>query len=544
MSKELINEKVIISSDKGILFGMNVPKEDTTRDRHHFVNRKQDRFTISTRFYSRGVNHLNNKWEKWRTLYSLSFTLKIPAGVKVKEPRLNIFYTGYAFGSFSNGVKNITRSPITYLNSLVSNSDFTELLISELQDLYRRTTGKPCDISVSTLEDDLKRLAYPSFKYLQEDFSGKKEIPLFAADVLRNKDAVSFSRALFTKDKEVAVEFLNHTDTLSVKKLGFLLMSRSIINDKERFEKIVLGSFIPLQKQERWQYRQLSFVDKNMSYDDLLIMRRFLKYLPREARMNVLLSLSHHSDLLLQLKAWNNDKSVINGIDYTFIKSWDDVYTSIDDALGRIKEKREGDVSLDDISKLLSKIFGEEFVENKNFRNETTSFQMGVSYYTINEFQQSIKLPVRWGWIDPNSLVVSIIQSDIYTPYKPIMEQKKSPKSPSIDLSYSAFYYLYSKLQEQAIIDLEKHKMDPNEKNVRSYIDILLHTSFEYGFARYKGKIPSPFYRLQKIGMSKKRMLFMLKYKVPVYNALEMNDVPFDWLPKMIGLKEEHDTSF
>lgn len=527
--------------------GLPFPKDaDFNVDRHLFVNRKIDRFTISCRYLAKGTNSLQKKWSKWRTSFALSFTLKQPK--ESKEIRLNVFLTGHGFSRFSSsptGVRNITRQLEVYLLSLPG--ELKKVAVEEIEDLYNRMQeeyAKP--VTVEHFAENIRDLAYPSNNILED-----KSVPLFAGELLRARNRKDIAKFLFSKDKNIREQFANDTFTLSVEKLGYALLTKNIIPDAERY-KFLLNSESKKESPRYKTFGKDTIFEPNLSYDSLITLTRFLKKLPLENRRAVLKSETLYG-IVEEVVKWNSIKGIAFDINYNEIKSWSDASKAIRSMELSLNSSDNNDSESKDLSALIKSIFEDndfvEFSSSSYSDNAKIAFgdRSNEHFYfshllTWGHKQEKLSLGMNWAVIKKNSLIYNIIQNDPYTPYRKQNLKVKKPNIQSFDLvelSAKAGYYFLSYLKEQAEANLAKYHVDITKQNIAKYISFELLLNSDYKLRNIGNKVPTAFYKMLKAGMDMENILFFLQRKVAISTAIALNGMPRDWILKAIGVPSD-----
>lgn len=537
MTKELIHEE-ILQGKKFPYFPL--PNDaDQSVDQHFFVNRKVDRFTLSGRYFARGTNSLGKKWSKWRTSFTLSFTLKQPK--ESKETRLNIFITGKGFGRFSSkvlGVRNITRQPEVYLAYLPD--DFKVFAIEELEDLYKRMgLDYTNPVTLNRFAENLRNLAYPSNNLVTDN-----SVPLFAGELLRAQNRQDVSKFLFSKDKNIRKQFAESNFTLSVEKLGYALLTKNIIPDSERYE-FITGEENGIKQ---GTFTEKTLFEPGLSYDSLITLTRFLKRLPLENRRLIITSEIPYS-IVETINKWNAIKDIAQTLAYDQIKSWEEARIAIERLDISFTKENNSDSETEEFLSLVNSIFEDiDFVkiESSSYQ-EDIKFVIGKGspgyfYFSHHMFwsvrSKKFYTGINWLAIKNDSLIHSIIQNDPYTPYRKQNTKSKALDSQSVQLSAKAGYYLLSYLKEKAEENLSKYHVEINKENIAKYILLEFLLNSEYKLRNIGNKVPTAFYKLLKMEIDMENILFFLQRKVPISTASSLSAMPKNWIIKALNLPE------
>lgn len=540
MTKALVHEE-ILQGEKGLRL-LSPNDADYNVDQHFFINRKIDRFTISGRYFARGKNALGKNWSKWRTSFTLSFTLKQPK--ESKEARLNIFITGRGFGRFASkalGVRNVTRQPEVYLASLPDK--FKQLIVEEAEDLYKRVGEEYSPaITVENFDENIKDLAYPSNQILSE-----KSIPLFAGELLRAKSRSDVSKFLFSKDKNIRKQFADATFKLNVEKLGYLLLTKNIIPDSERY------SFITVEQasNERSVFSKETLFEPGLSYDSLITFTRFLKKLTLENRRLVINSEVPYG-IVEAIGKWNAIKDITQEISYGDIVSWKDAISAISELNSSLKKENSSDSDIQELMGLINSIFGtSDFakIESTDY-SESIKLALGTGYFRFshhmswNPRSKSFYLGMNWMVIKNNSLVYSTIQNDPYTPYRKQNVKTRNVNDQNVEISAKAAYYLFSYLSEKAEENLAKYHVELSRENIAKYVLLELLLNSEYKLRNIGNKVPTAFYKMLKMGIEMENILFFLQRKIAISTAAGLDGMPKNWILKALSLPEDDPTDF
>lgn len=540
MTKALVHEE-IFQGEKG--FRLLRPSDaDHTVDQHFFINRKIDRFTISGRYFARGKNSLGKNWSKWRTSFTLSFTLKQPK--ESKETRLNIFVTGKGFGHFASkalGVRNITRQPEVYLISLPDM--FKQLIVEELEDLYKRVGEEYTPaVTMENFAENIKDLAYPSNQILSD-----RSIPLFAGELLRAKSRSDVSKFLFSKDKNIRKQFADATFKLSVEKLGYALLTKNIIPDAERYN-FITGKQVSAKHNV---FDKETLFEPGLSYDSLITFTRFLKKLALENRRLVIDSEVPYG-IVEAIAKWNSIKDITQGIDYENITSWKDAISAISNLNSSFKKENSSDRDTEELMELIRSIFEvSDFakIESTDY-SESIKLTLGTGYFYFshhmswNPRSKNFYLGMNWMVVKNNSLVYSTIQNDPYTPYRKQNVKTRNINDQNVEISAKAAYYLFSYLSEKAEENLAKYHVEVNKENIAKYIFLELLLNSEYKLRNIGSKVPTAFYKMLKMGIDMENILFFLQRKISISTAASLNGMPKNWILKALSLPEEDPHEF
>jgi hypothetical protein len=540
LTKALVHEKILQGEKDFRLLRPN--DADYTVDQHFFINRKIDRFTISGRYFARGKNSLGKNWSKWRTSFTLSFTLKQPK--ESKETRLNIFVTGKGFGHFpstSLGVRNITRQPEVYLISLPD--IFKQVVVEELEDLYKRVGEEYSPaVTMENFAENIKDLAYPSNQILSE-----ASVPLFAGELLRAKTRSDVSKFLFSKDKNIRKQFADATFKLSTETLGYALLTKNIIPDAERYS-FIAGQQTPT---EHSLSNNKTLFEPGLSYDSLITFTRFLKKLTLENRRLVINSEAPYG-IVTAIAKWNSIKDITQGIDYESITSWNDAISAISNLNSSFKEENSSDCDTEELMELIKSIFEDsDFVkiESTDY-SESIKLTVGTGYFHFshhmfwNPRSKSFYLGMNWTVVKNNSLVYNTIQNDPYTPYRKQNVKTRNINDQNVAISAKAAYYLFSYLSEKAEENLAKYHVEVNKESIAKYIFLELLLNSEYKLRNIGSKVPTAFYRMLKMDIDMENILFFLQRKIAISTAASLDGMPKNWILKALSLPEEDPHEF
>ena len=566
--KALVHERVYPVVNKFEPFGA-MTNESGAHERHFFVNRKADRFTISARYCESGVSESGKKWLRWRTLFAISATLRQPKSSRF--PNLNIFYSGIYFGKRQLGVLNITRNPFIALKSLPVS--INELFQDELVDLYERQNqakaicekisyGAP--IIPESLTELIKDLSYPLFKEYSESKIGTSfpvnsfSIPSFLTTLFRAPTKEDFCVNLkIDPFSELGMYVLENFNNLSVKTIFILLASTGVLNNDDRLEIVhsseseekdfsiahtINQNFLPSSS-------QLNIMSWDRVDESVATLRDILRKLNPEVSKAILkstLDSGAFNSFLMATDAWRINHKLTLKIkfeaeDIKNINSYRALDEKIVDRLGELKQEVKDSTTDEEVASRIEALCDNVYlVSNK----QSINVKIGDERHALgsSSLQSGIfSLNMGGKALNKKSPIWKIIKNDGITSASVSVTKGKFTKAGAWDgrikLTATAFVNLLTGLEELAISDLTKYKMETNQSNIALYIAALFVVNSQHKYGKYNGTVPRKFFTLIKNGITPKMaFLFTLK-NVSVANSKAFEGLPEAWVYKSLGLQ-------
>jgi hypothetical protein len=466
---------------------------------------------------------------------------------------------------FKKKVVNISRNPYVFLMNF--NDEVINHISDELTDLYKRKISKDTvifdkeEMTGSEFLKVISSLAYPGVGF----FPQLEEVPLFAANLLRNSDLQKIASALFAYDTKNQQLFINNIDKVTEEKLGFLLASRNIVKNDLRIKHILqvkenISDFVDQNMTDTINEIvapefSTSFFRNNLSYNDLLIVRRIAKKVDESRRINFLSSkvrTFRHLEIMDSLEKWNRLENTKNIIDFTQINSIYEAHQIIDKYKQQEAISDNNNILLDKIKLELENLFNIKFT-NSRYQSfvivNTVEMHYRISLaeddrLNKNPNKKNVKnakrldndFGVSYISMHKASTMVELLKTNPYAPKT--LASLMNTSSESFMLNNDAFYQLILDVKAYAHTVLKKKKIELSDENVRLIVSLvfLLASGTESNMPQYKGVIPSKVYTMIKNGLDEERIYFMLKHNVPVKAAVLLKDVPSEMVFDALGI--------
>jgi hypothetical protein len=468
---------------------------------------------------------------------------------------------------FNKKVLNISRNPYVFL--IHFNDEIISFISDELEDLYKRKVSQDTaifDKEEMTGDEFLKVIAsltYPGAAFFPE----LAEVPLFAANLLRNNSLKKIASALFAYDSKNQQIFIDNADKITGEKLGFLLASRNIIKNDLRIDYILKTEKDVSDSDDSnvinnllLQASSISFFKNSLSYNELLIVRRVAKKIDETRRINFLSSKVRsfkHAEIMSSLEKWNRLEDTKSSIDFTKVNSIYEAHRMIDEYKQNKINSTDNGILLDNIKTELESLFNVKFTGSR-YQSciIVNTFEM---YYTITlaEDDRLNKKPnkhikrsendfgVIYTFMHKTSTMLDLLKANPHVPTT--LASLMNTSSENFTLSNEAFYQLILDVKAYAHAALKKKKLELSDENVRLIASLIfvLASGTESNLPQYKGVIPSKVYTMIKNGLDEDKIYFMLKHNVPVKAAILLKDVPDQMVFDALGIEDKrNDTNF
>jgi hypothetical protein len=545
--------------------------ESPAHSRHYFINRKQDRFTLSVRYAETGKNNKGKRWIRWKTLLTFSATYRQPESSSF--PNLNLFYTGPFFGANIKGVINVTRNPALVTGTLPP--VLISLFIEELEDLLTRNQKAiPYSIPSETFDYNLykelnkllTKTAYPLFSgsHLEKTI---QTLPSFLTTLFRSPDLEKVCKYLKIDHRsELGAYLKENFNNLKVASFFALEASKGILNPEDILQILKIHE----NRQEILSNRNTFFKETSKYWDEVATEIPTLRGILRRMKPKTVITLlssdyNNISSLNFSLRKWKQNHKILSSS--SFIESdiplfgFGDLSKLLRDEI-EAKQAQLPSISSIEIQFQLEQLCSEKYltIEKTNkwlpfcLTAKVGPHKMNIlqgvpkKYSTFSEDSQQ---PPVYSIVNPslkqggkNSVIWKILKNSNFASMSmnngPLFNSPAARHAPNdIMLSSADYLKFIQSLREVACSDLRKYKMESSSENIALYIATLfLFTYFEV-FKKHNGVIPRKFFTLVKAGIKPHMAFSFLNKNISVNNAISMKDIPDNWVLKAIGDDKE-----
>lgn len=576
-TKPFVHERVYPLDPNSTLTGLPLHKnESPDHSRHYFVNRKQDRFTLSVRYAETGKNSKGKRWIRWKTLLTFSATYRQPESSRF--PNLNLFYTGPFFGANIKGVINVTRNPSLVTATLppVLIALFTE----ELEDLLTRNQKViPYVISDETpdyhlfkeLDKLLIKVSYPLFSgsHLENTL---QTLPSFLTTLFRSPDLQSVCEYLkVDHENELGLFLKDNFRNLKASSFFALEASKGVLNSEE-----ILQVLKTLENRQENLSDRNAFFSETFKYWDKVAtevptLRGVFRRMKSETVVTLLSSdYNQMASLNSVLQKWKQNHKILSTSSFVEpnipLFTFADLSKVLRDEI-KAKQTKLPSVTETEIQFQLEQLCNEKYLtlgEKDKWHTCQLTAKVGDHELRIlpgfptkyASFVENKEEPSVYAIKNPsltqggkNSTIWKLLKKSNFASMSMNVDPlfiSSSTRHISNDITLSSVDYIkfIKSLRELACADLEKHKMETSSENIALYIATLFLFTYSDEFKKYNGVIPRKFFTLVKAEIKPHMAFSFLKKNTSVKNAIAMKDIPDNWVLKAIGLEVEKFSPF
>lgn len=566
-TKSLTHERVYPEDPTFSLRFLALAKnESVSHQRHFFINRKQDRFTLSARYAETGSTPKGKTWVRWRTLFTFSITYRQPANSKF--PNINLFYTGPIFGKRIQGVINVTRNPSIVLKGLplaLLNTIYDELTsLLERNDKvvpFRKLEDMKENEVFDEIYDLLQDISYPLFRGSKIEQLTEKP-PSFLTALFRSPSLEDVCEYFKVHVKSDLGSYLNENFRhLNPNSLFMLEASQGILSAEERLELIKIHESRSysdsLHRGEHFNYWE-------NSGSEIPALRGIFR---RTKNKDVISMLGSDYNNLLELndslKEWRKNSKILSASSFRECLSEITTFESLSKVMHEeilIRKENSPSVSIEEIKNQIKDFCDPEFFpweEAKQWGSDSINAKIGnykaagLTREPVDQKKSSIysemyvihnptAIP-----IDKKSVIWNLLKTSDFaslslsTKAAPLfLTEKTHYRKEDILLSSVAYSSFLKNLKAYACADLAKNELEVSQKNISLYISALFIFTRSYQLKKYKGVIPRKFFTLVRGGVAPSMALLFLKQNVSVKNAIALKDAPEKWINKAIGISD------
>lgn len=529
--------------------------ENVDRGRVGFINRKQDRFTFSIRYYYDGVTTQGKRWGKWQTLNAFSATLK--------NGRLNLFMIGNLMGRVKfPKVRNITRQPYLIKKAFGSSDmGIIEFLQSEFDLLYTRNK-MPSVFSTNKnqLISEVVKACYPAWYFIHYEPTGpysKIPIPpLFATDIMR-EPTIELALDRLTTEKEPLLKKAildSPHETLTSENIWKLAVSKKRLTEKQRMDLL-----FSLQSATNYGNDDFSLLstknDKTCSVitaDDLAQARNLLKPLSQDQMFSITSSPANQETLNAVVK-WRENKAVFKAMSLQLTLTKEPTWGHIHAEIKKLQVKTYPLGSKDEREAIKGLLEGLSATSGGLLKPTETFYRGKVATldsFIDERYNSRNGLPIdvtESSSMGSNSIEyynfglpynVDITKSTYFTILKEL-GLRTNRTDGSMQLSVQDYNKFVITLIETAKNHLTKYRIEPTSENISLYVASLQALTHSQRLACFKGMLPPKWFSLTRKGLSPFSALFFLEKRVSIKAAIDFVDVPKSWVMQAFGVNPE-----
>lgn len=539
-------------------------KEALDQKRHFYVNRKQDRFTLSARYCETGTTPQGKIWRKWRTLFSFSATLRQPESAS--SANLNIFYGGVVYGVKRTTVINVTRNTALVLNNWPT--PLIEIAFDEIKDLYARN-GKTIPDDVDELIESVGRrenyntiitsLAYPLYSStkLGQEFP---TIPSSVTQLFRAETVKDFCDYLKISQDSSLSAYVENNFSLLTKETLFMLMSTiGNLDDENRFALVNHIQANTKDKVIKVANEKAFFTPVDSSWylnEHTATLRGVLRKASKDTTLALFQSDFNEKDfsdlkIVLNKLKTNKKLSVKVSLKGEEPKNITEFVKVLKSKVNAIHEDASS-VQHWEILKRLSELCDDKYLSFDNEGN--LKIEVGQHKYPVvikqNKFSSAFSTGPHLNQLNKKGDLWGIIRRTKYMPFTNTVNERKprifDENNPKVVFETTAYLDLLNRLEQHAFETLTKHKMPITKENAA----LVIATVFAYNnFAlqKAKGVVPRKYFSLIKLGIDPELVFLFLEHRVSIENAKTLHTLPKQWIYNTLGINakaRQFDTSF
>lgn len=546
-------------------------KEDVNAGRFFWVNRKQDRFTLTCNYREYGVTKNGKKYGRFKKLFSFSVTLRQPK--TLNNMSFNVFYHGNVGGRKYN-ILNVTRNPSLVLGAFPS--EINNLIIEEILSLVSRqafftqaelenikdTVSKmkteenyssvtcmkliqhiSCPIVKSDFNKDSKLLNLNNVKTQRNNFEAFI-LPAFSMPLVRNKTIDGLIKSLKVHETNIAY-FKTNIDKVNINSLYYLNITKNLVDSKT--QKTILKKFFEEDTPE-YNITARSW-DSNLNGAYVSRLRQALRTLNTESRAKVLLDSEFIDYAPRLIKIWLGRSKFEQT--FTITEPVNDVKEFYHQLIEYLNERKielntiQPNSIINSINRLNQ---GEVFEEDNTFMKATVGSFGNIKVWLPNDSQNS-GMYQTWFAFDE-------VKKDSPL-WKPIFEDDAFIKNPanllgfytkSIPATTSSSHIVFSpKMYVKFLQNLEqitkqfmsKYKIEDTHNNF-SFVALIVIAFYSYDFPHFRRikNIPPKIFNLYNKGLHPAIIEFAVEKRIPENIVEQYSDIPLEWAEKMLGAKQ------
>jgi hypothetical protein len=285
--------------------------EDTNYARKYWINRKEDRFTLSSSYMRSGHTKTGKQWYKWEQAYAVSVSAR-----KLKNGKRTV--NVYLNNRLGNRIylRNFTANP-RMIQEYLTEEILAEFL-KELQYLAVRAgfvTQERIDDEKSKTTFDtglqifslLSHIAYPTSRTVYTepknfktswDVSYENGVPIFASPLLRLKDNTEIAKELKLGTDATQI-FLKKAGSIPVETLYLFQLIAGYATDDTQVK--ILNDIVEKGRTSSF-ISQMWEIEPRTPYTPHI--RQILRILPKESLQGIILSHYFYDDMSQTLQQW------------------------------------------------------------------------------------------------------------------------------------------------------------------------------------------------------------------------------------------------
>lgn len=552
-TKPLEHEKITVEGIRASdPYGFQT-KEDSGQKRHFYVNRKQDRFTLSARYCETGTTPKGKIWRKWRTLFSFSATLRQPDSAV--SPNLNIFYGGVVYGVKRTTVINVTRNVGLVLNNWPT--PLIEIAFDEIKDLYTRN-NKTIPKEVNELIENVGQresynaiitaLAYPLYNSskLGQEFP---TIPSSITQLFRAQNIEEFCDFLKIQKESPLQSYLEHNFSSITKETLFMLMST--VGNLDNENRFLLAKHIQSQTETKIikPFNEKAFFTPADSIWYLNEYAATLRGILRKASTTTTVTFFRNDFTEKDLR---DLKTVLNKLKTNKklsvkVSLKDEEPTTVVDFVQALNVKlndineEANSVQHWEILKRLSELCDDKYL---SFDNEG-QLKIAIaehSYPVITKQHKNSSLfstSTYLNQLNKKGDLWSILRQTKFMPFTNAANERKQrifdDVIQRVVFGTTAYLDLLNRLEQYASETLTKNKMPVTKENIA----LVIATIFVYNtmaLRKAKGVIPRKYFTLIKRSINPELAFLFLHHRVSVATAETLHTLPKQWIYTTLGI--------
>ena len=547
-------------------------KEDIKSGRFFWINRKQDRFTLTCNYREHGITKNGKKYGRFKKLFSLSVTLREPK--TLGKMSLNVFYHGNVGGRKYN-ILNVTRNPSIVLGALPS--VMNELIIEEILSLAERQKifnnaelnkikktiilmkaekyydsvicmkliqHVTCPVVASAFNQNANSLKLDNIKIQKNNFEAFV-LPAFIMPLIRNTDIEGLAKKLNIYNSNVAY-FKSNISKIDVNALYYLNLTQGLIEAET--QRKILNLFISGDSSE-FDITARSW-DTNLNGLYINKLRQALKTLNITERSKVLLDSRFMDYAPRIIKIWlGRSKFEKKFIISESVNNVEEFYFYLVEYLNERKIELNT-VKPNSITYTLDSLVSSGIFENDNsFSNSIVGTFGGITVWLPKDSQDSGTYQTWFsfnGVKKESPLWKPIFDDDAFIK-NPLdllgFYNKAIPAKPSGEANivfspkmYVKFLENLNALTEQV---MNKYDIKYTSRN-KAFVSLIIIAFYSYDYAQFRKlkNIPPKIFNLYVQGLHPNIIEFAIEKRIPENIVSEYKDIPLEWAEKMLGAKE------
>jgi hypothetical protein len=530
----------------------NLMGEDYEHPRKYWVNRKEDRFTVSVSFMRSGTTATGKKWYKWLQAYAVSVSIKTNYS---GQKRVNAYFSELR-GSRSY-LMNITTKPSEILFP-VSEPVMVEI-IKETVELAKRQgmltayqEGKTSYLPSKAIFSELiLSLAYPMVSTTLSEGSNKFKVdselgvPQFATQLLRMSDSYAMSKYLKLGANSTEA-FRNALGLITLNELYILDLIRGFADDETQ-ELIITNA---INNKSTYDMASWNYYEKALYSPQV---RKLFKTVQKESLQSLLRDSTLFISLERVLERWVGLSRPERRIKLS--KGTPTALSFVDSITAAISNsKEELAVEAHSINAFFAQINNGKSVtcmqKVASVRFGNSSLAIPASISEDDKLGRVIlALPFNNSINKKSHLWAKAISNPTFVDNKmEIVGYQKNGYIPITSPSLCSFtpkHYLefLNSILDEADLYLAKYSIDKTVDSRAFAFSIVLHFMTNARLSA-NSQMPTKIWKMYKDGFTSELIYQALTLKIPYNRFKEYAGIPTSWVQKVLGLEEKNNSFF